>query len=155
MPAGHPATLQQFAELAERDPSWRTRQAELPGLGKTSEILRLTGAHDRIVHVFGSYGATDLFDSRFFYVILSKEAPELGYIPSLSPFAADPRDQIRNHELDFQTKVAGQQKVPIPTSQIDMRFHDRIVRSNGTVTGARDTDRNPENWMNDPDFSGQ
>ncbi len=120
VPAGNPATLQQFAELAERDPSWRTRQIELPGVGKTSEILRLPGAHDRVVHVFAAYSDPAPFSSLFFYVILTKDSPpELGYIPSLSLFEDDPEDKIRNRELEFQRKVADQQKIPLPANQID------------------------------------
>ena len=120
VPSGNPATLQQFAEFAERDPSWRTRQIELPGVGKTSDILRLPGTHDRVVHIFAAYGDPAPFSSLFFYVILTKDSPpELGYIPALSLFEDDPEDKVRHRELEFQTKVADQQKLPLPTNQID------------------------------------
>ena len=52
--SGNPSTLQQFAEFIERDPKWHGRQVELPGLGSTAHVLRLTGASNRIIHVFGN-----------------------------------------------------------------------------------------------------
>ena len=119
VPAGNPTTLQQFAELAERDASWRTRQAELPGLGETSDIIRLPAAHDRIVHILAAYGDEEAFSAQFFYVILSKDAPELGYVPSISLFADDPEDKARNRELDLGKKVAEQQKLPMATNRIE------------------------------------
>jgi len=120
VPAGNPGTLQQFAELAERDPGWRKRQVELPGLGVTSDILRVTGPHNRVSHILGTYGDTAPFGARFFYVILTPgEAPELGYIPALSLFADDFEDQSRHRELAFQKDVDDQQKLPTPANQID------------------------------------
>ncbi len=118
-PPGSPATLQQFAEVAERDPSWRTRQVELPGLGKTSDVLRLSAAGSRTIHIFGSYGGKAPFSTQFFFVILSKDAPVLGYIPALSFFGSDGEDKVRRRELEFERGVAERQALPVPPSQIE------------------------------------
>lgn len=66
MPPGNPGTLQQFAEWAERDPSWRNRQVELPGPANTSDILRVAGAHNRVSHILATYGDTARSGARFF-----------------------------------------------------------------------------------------
>jgi hypothetical protein len=120
VPSGNPGTLQEFAELAERDPSWRNRQVELPGLGKTSHILRIVDGPRRSSHIFGTYGGTQPFGAHFFYVILTPgESAELGYIPTLSLFDDDPDDKLRHQEVAFAEGVADQQKLPTPTNQID------------------------------------
>ena len=120
VPPGKPATLQQFAQFAERDPNLRDRQVELPGLGKTSHILRVAGAHNRVSHILGTYGDAAPFGAHFFYVILSPDsAPELGYLPTLSLFDDDPEDKLQHQELEFQRAVDDQQKLPTPANQID------------------------------------
>ena len=114
VPAGNPATLQKFAELAEADTAWRGRQVELPGLGQTSHLLRLPVAHNNVVHILGTYG-------RFFYVILSKkDPPELGYIPTVALFEDDPEDQARHLEVTFQNSVSEKQALPTPASEIKL-----------------------------------
>jgi len=120
VPAGNPATLQEFAQLAERDPNWRNRQVELPDLGKTSHLLRIVDGPKRSSHIFGTYGGTQPFGAHFFHVILtSGEAPELGYIPTLSFPGNDPDGKIRHGEVEFARGVDEQQKLPTPTNQID------------------------------------
>jgi hypothetical protein len=104
--SGQPTTLQEFAEMADRDPAWRERQVDLPGLGKTSHILRYAAGDKAMVHLFGTYGARNDFGARFYYVITTeKYQPELGYIPTLPPFSDDPEDKIRNQELAEQKKI--------------------------------------------------
>jgi hypothetical protein len=118
---GNPATLQQFAAFAERDPSWRTRQIELPGLGKTSHILRLPVLQNRVIHVFGTYGAPAPFGAWFFYVVLNRDhAAELGYIPSVSLFEHDPEGKARYLEATFENSVSGKQALPTPASEIKL-----------------------------------
>jgi hypothetical protein len=87
VPPQGPKTLEQFAQMAERDAAWRNRQVDVPGLGKTSHLLRLVTRNQTAVHIFGTYGTGTAFDARFFYVFLSKgSAPLLGYIPDKSIF---------------------------------------------------------------------
>jgi hypothetical protein len=119
VPQGNPATLQHFAQLAEQNPAWRTRQAELPGLGKTSDVLRLAMASGRVIHILGTYGSREPFGAQFFYVILSKDAPVLGYIPAVSIFETDPEKRLSHKELEFQRGVAEQQALPTPSNQIE------------------------------------
>jgi len=121
VPPGNPATLQQFAEFAERDPSWRARQIELPGLGKTSDILRLPVVEDRVIHVFGAYGDPAPFGASFFYVVLSRDhAAKLGYIPSISFFEHDPEGKARHLEATFENSVSEKQTLPTPASEIKL-----------------------------------
>ncbi len=95
---GDPATLEQFAEMAERDSAWRDRQVNIPGLGKTSHLLRLVTRYQAAVHIFGTYGTGAAFGARFYYVLLSKgNAPALGYIPDKSIF--DLGDDFGNDEI--------------------------------------------------------
>ncbi len=118
-PAGNPVTLQEFAKLAERDPGWRTRQGELPGLGKTSEILRVSGSAGQTIHVFGTYGDKAPFRAHFFYVILSAGPPILGYLPALSLFALDPEGKNRHMEFEYERRVEETQTALLPTNQIE------------------------------------
>ena len=123
VPAGNPTTLQEFAEFAERDPVWRTRRVELPGLGETSHILRLAAIPGRVIHILGTYGEWEPFGTRFFYVILSKDTPKLGYATALSPFSdnsryavsrfSDDRRPYRDREITFQREVSERQKLPV------------------------------------------
>lgn len=85
VPAGFPASLAQFAQMVEHDPAWLNRQTNIPGLGKTSHLLRLVPGDRSIIHLFGSQGGS------FFYVILrANQKPELGRIPTPSLFAETP-----------------------------------------------------------------
>lgn len=114
-----PKTLQDFAELTERDETWRGRQVEFPGMGKASHILRLAAAHDRVIHLFGEYGKDDASGPEFFYVILSKGArPVLGYLPSLSLFEDDAASASHSQELTIQRRVAEEQTPLLPVSEL-------------------------------------
>jgi len=119
VPPGSPATLQEFAKLAEHDSGWRTRQVELPGLGKTAEILRVSGSAPQTIHVFGTYGDKAPFGARFFSVILSEGPPVIGYLPALSLFASDPEGKNRHMEFEFERRVEETQSSLLPTNQIE------------------------------------
>ena len=118
MATGNPSSLQQFAQLIERDNGWQTHQVELPGLGKTSEILRLPGGRNRVIHVFGTFGSDNPFGTRFFYVILSKDTPELGYLPALSLFEDDPEDRTLHAEVSIEQSVSDKQTLPTSPSEV-------------------------------------
>src|SRR5258708_7317973 len=149
--AGNPATLQKLAELAEADPAWRNRPADLPGLGKTSDFLRLPVTQNNVVHILGAYGGYKPFGAQFFYVILGKDhAPQLGYLVARSLFEDDPQDVARDAELKFQTAVAEQQALPTPASEItlggDLSFGVKDLSSTAMthiyqVTVREDTSR--------------
>jgi hypothetical protein len=148
VPAGNPASLQQFAQFAERDPKWREQRVELPGLGKTSDVLRVSLARDRIVHILGSYGDIKPMSFSFFFVLLDKGTAKLGYLPAL-PLYLDFADTRHHSEHEFQRRVDETQTALLPASQIevgaDLNFSAKELFATGLthiyqITAHKDRD---------------
>jgi hypothetical protein len=88
-----PATLEEFAERAERDPAWRGRQSDIPGLGKTTHLARFALPDKNVVHLFAAYPMLSGFAPRFLDVILKPgAAPEVGLVAPSALFEASDRD---------------------------------------------------------------